>query len=87
MLTADKGEHDLAIDDFNMAIKLKPDYAIAYNNRGTVYRIIGEYDRAIEDCNKAIELDPGYAEPYSNRGAAYREKGEMTALSQTMTRR
>ena len=24
---ADKGEHDLAIADFNMAIKLKPDYA------------------------------------------------------------
>ena len=55
---------------------MKPDYAIAYNNRGTVYRIISEYDLAIDDCNKAIELDPDYAEPYSNRGAAYREKGE-----------
>ena len=71
----EKGEFDLAIEDFTKAIELKPDYAIAYNNRGSVYRSKGEHDLAIEDCNKAIQLKSDYAEPYSNRGAAYRNKG------------
>ena len=71
----EKGEHDLAIKDFNKAIDLKPDYDLAYNNRGAVYRSKGEHDLAIKDCNKAIQLKPDYAEPYSNRGSAYRNKG------------
>ena len=72
---SERGEHDLAIKDFDKAIELKPGYAFAYNNRGAVYRDKGEHDQAIEDCSKAIELKPDYAEPYSNRGAAYRNKG------------
>ena len=72
----EKGEHDLAVEDFTKAIELKPDYALAYNNRGAVYRSKGEYDKAIEDCNKAIQLKSDYAEPYSNRGAAYRNKAD-----------
>ena len=38
----ERGEYDLAIKDFTKAIKLKPDYAFAYNNRGAVYRSKGE---------------------------------------------
>ena len=72
----EKGEVDLAIENFTKAIELKPDYALAYNNRGAVYRSKGEHDLAIEDCNKAIQLKSDYAEPYSNRGAAYRNKGD-----------
>ena len=72
----EKGEYDLAIEDFTKAIELKRDYAFAYNNRGAVYRSKGEHDLAIEDCNKAIQLKSDYAEPYSNRGSAYRNKGD-----------
>ena len=72
----EKGEYDLAIEDFTKAIELKPDYEIAYNNRGAVYRAKGEHDLAIKDCNEAIQLKQDYAEPYSNRGAAYRNKGD-----------
>ena len=28
---------NMAIEDYNKAIRLKPDYADAYNNRGIVY--------------------------------------------------
>jgi tetratricopeptide (TPR) repeat protein len=31
------GQHQRAIKDFYTVIHLKPDYADAYNNRGTVY--------------------------------------------------
>ena len=69
------GQLDMAIVAYSEAIKCKPDYAEAYNNRGVAYNEKGEYDLAIKDCSKAIALRPKLAEAYNNRGHAYREKG------------
>ena len=33
-----KGQHDRAIQDYDQAIKLKPSYADAFNNRGVAYK-------------------------------------------------
>ena len=33
----DLHQHQRAIKNFNTAIRLKPDYADDYNNRGTIY--------------------------------------------------
>lgn len=68
----DENEYDKAIEYYNKAIELDPDFADAYNNRGIAYRRKGECAKAIEDYNKAIELDPDYSEAYYNRGRAYR---------------
>ena len=51
---ADLGQYQRAIEDYNEAIRLKPDYAMAYSNRGIAYSKLGQYQRAIEDYNKAI---------------------------------
>jgi Flp pilus assembly protein TadD len=40
------------------AIRLRPDYAVAFNDRGFAYLNKGEYDRAISDYNEAIRLKP-----------------------------
>ena len=37
MLTSAKTKLDLAIQDYNTAIQLKPDYAEAYCSRGNAY--------------------------------------------------
>ncbi len=58
-------EHDRAIRDYDQAIRLKPDYANAFNNRGNAYADKGEYDRAISDYDQAIRLKPDYAGPYN----------------------
>ena len=44
------------IEDFDEAIRLDPQYAIAYSDRGLAYHMLGQYERAIEDFNKAIEI-------------------------------
>lgn len=62
----------LAIQDFDKAIELNPDYTTAYNNRGFAYYKLGKYDLAIQDFDTVIELDPDYTTAYINRGAAYR---------------
>ena len=50
-----KGDYDRAIADFNEAIRLKPDLAEAYYNRGLAYDEIGEDTKAKADremCEK-----------------------------------
>ena len=67
----EKGEFDRAIEDFDKAIGLNPEYADAYFNRGTAHSTLNQHEKAIENYNKAIELDPNLALAYSNRGLAY----------------
>ena len=64
-----------AIADYAEAIRLKPDYAEAYNNRGAVKGKSGRYTAAIADCDQAIRLKPDDANAYNNRGAAKRLLG------------
>ena len=61
-----------ALRAFSEAVRLRPDYAEAYNNRGVVYRKIRQYLEAIQDYTRAIELNEFYADAYHNRGVAYR---------------
>ena len=62
---------DNAIVHYTEAIRLNPDFADAYNNRGNAYGRKGDFDAAIQDYNKAIALNPEYARAYANRGEAW----------------
>ena len=64
------GKHDNAIADYGEAIRLEPDYAAAYYNRGNAKYALGRYDDAIADHDEAIRLKPDYAGAYYNRGVA-----------------
>ena len=59
-----------AVGYYNKAIKLNPQDANAYNNRGNAKARLKEYTEAIKDYNQAIELNLQYAEAYNNRGNA-----------------
>ncbi len=69
------GLFDRAIEDFDEAVRLKPDYAPAYHNRGIAYHDRGLDERAIADLDNAIRLEPDYATAYFNRGLTYDKKG------------
>ncbi len=60
-----------AIGYLNNAIKLQPDYAQAYYNRGNAYYGLGLYKRAIKDYNETLRLKPKDIDAYYNRGNAY----------------
>ena len=57
-------------------IKLLPDNAGAYKDRGGVLVRTNRFDRAIADLNEAIRLCPNSATAYQNRGAAYNGLGQ-----------
>ena len=71
------GRFDRAIADLDEAIRLDPNFAVAYNNRGDAYRQKGELERAIADFNEALRLDPNITPAYTLRGLAYEKKGEL----------
>lgn len=64
-------DSEKAIEYLNNAIKLKPNYADAYNCRGIAYKDLRQYQLAIKDFNEAIRLKPDYAVFYNNRGLSY----------------
>ena len=64
-----------AIEDFNRAIQLYPEYAAVYNNRGTVLLGVGAVREAIKDFDRALVLAPGYAAAFSNRAGAHDAAG------------
>ena len=66
-----RGDTDRAIADFDAAVKLDPNDAIAVNNRGLRHRNKGDADRAIADFSAAIKLKPDYVNALYNRGTAY----------------
>ncbi len=53
-----QGDYDAAIDDFSEAIRLNPNSAIAYNNRGFSWARKGAHEKAINDYSEAIRHDP-----------------------------
>lgn len=52
------GDYQKAIEEFQTAIRLKPNYADAYHNLANVYYQIGKDDLAKEGYLKALELNP-----------------------------
>jgi len=65
-----------AIEYLSNAIKLLPDDAKAYSDRGNAYNKLGQHQRAIKDYNKAILLKPNFAVFYYNRGIIYGKLGQ-----------
>ena len=46
----------LALEDFDKAIEIKPDFAEAYKSRAVLHEDQGERDKAIADLRKAISF-------------------------------
>ena len=69
-------QYKAAIEDYDTAINLKPDFASAYYFRGTAKRSLGEYKDAIEDYGTAIDLKPDFARAYYFRGTMRGDLGE-----------
>lgn len=71
----EKGYTDRAIESYETAIRLKPDYVDAYNNMGLDLLARGEIEKAIDCFEKAILLKPMRADSYYNLGLAMSYKG------------
>jgi tetratricopeptide (TPR) repeat protein len=73
---SDVKNYDEAINCYTEAIRLKPDYAEAYNNRGNAHKVKGDQDGAIADYTEAIRLKPDYYTAHFNRGFVSEKRTE-----------
>jgi tetratricopeptide (TPR) repeat protein len=68
---------DEGIRFYTEAIRLKPDYADAYNNRGVARVDKGDVEGALGDYEEAIRLKPDCTDAYNNRGNVRTAKGDV----------
>jgi predicted O-linked N-acetylglucosamine transferase (SPINDLY family) len=61
-----------ALDCYELAIELKPDYAEAYANLGVVYYELGNIEKSLSSYDRAVGIKSDYAEAYFNRGSVLR---------------
>lgn len=67
------------IQCYSEAIRLNPEYADAYFNRGIAKQGLNQYADAIKDYDKVIEINPGDADAYINRGIAKQDLKQYAA--------
>jgi tetratricopeptide (TPR) repeat protein len=69
-----------AIKHLKEAVKLDPGFAIAFNDLGYAYYLMGEADEAIRDFEAAIRIKPDYPLAIENLRAAQmlRQEGLKT---------
>lgn len=64
------GDYKGAIEAFTFAIEEKPEFGLAYNNRGISKAMTGDDKGAIEDFSRSIEINENYLPAYLNRAAS-----------------
>ena len=74
---ASKGQWDIAMAEYQAALRLKPYFVDAHNNVGTAFQAKGQLDMAIAEYQTALRLNPNFVEAYYNLGSAYAAKGQL----------
>ncbi len=72
----ESGEYNKAIEAYNKAIAIDPNYKIAWNNKGVAFVHLGEYKKAIEAFDRSIIIDPNDKEVWFIKGSAFAALGE-----------
>ncbi len=71
-----RGQADMAIGEYEEALRLNPELADAHNNMGTAYRAKGRLDEAIKEYLIALSLKPGHEMARHNLGLSYACRGD-----------
>lgn len=73
----DRGEYEIAVADFDDALKLGPPDGTIFHNRGNAWRGKGDYAKAIADYDMSIKANPKSAFSYQNRGISKEALGDL----------
>jgi Flp pilus assembly protein TadD len=84
-LTA-QGKYNEAIKASDEAIRLDPNIAMTWSNKGGALYSQGKYDDAIKAYDKAVQLDPKDAMFWNNKGIALEDLGRTTEADAAFTK-
>ena len=71
------GQLDVAVEYFEKALAIKPDYTEVNYNLGLTLQELGQLDAAVEYYKKALAVNPNYAEAHNNLGVTLKELGQL----------
>jgi Tfp pilus assembly protein PilF len=74
-----KGRYETAIRDYDMAISMKPDFAVALNNRAWALFRWGKPSEGLTDVEKSLELSPSSAHSLDTRAHIKQALGDPKA--------
>ncbi len=73
----DRGDYDHAIEHFNKALAIDPDFAEAYNQRAIAHYFNENYAASVADSDAAIQRMPCHFGAWSGKGHAHAHLGQM----------
>lgn len=76
------GDYPKAVEEFKIAIKLKPNYGDAFHNLANTYHQMGEDEQALVNYQKAVSFNPNLYQSYQNLAAIYFENGKIDEARQ-----
>jgi len=74
------GNYQKCVDASMEALKIKPDYAEAFNNICSAYNMLGKYDEAEAACKKALKIKPDFSLAQGNLKAITEKRNKIAAL-------
>lgn len=77
-----KGDIDLAIADYDAAIRLNPRDKDAFGLRANAYKAKGDFGRSLEDYDQLVQLDPKDARAYFHRARLH---WQTASFAQSLT--
>lgn len=82
---ARRGDGNRALAEYQEAIRLQPDYGLAYHNIGLLHVGRGEYVEARAALEHAVALTPDAAEPLAALGSVYDKLGDAARAEAALT--
>ncbi len=70
------GEYHIAIEFFDKALEIDPEFKLALNNKGASLMMLGRFDEAIKCYDKLLELNPNHHLALSNKGFCLTKLGK-----------
>jgi len=73
------GQYPAAIQDYDQALTLNPDFPVALNNRAWAHYRSGNYSAAWPDVTRSLELDSWSPHAYDTRAHLHHAEGNASA--------
>ena len=77
-LVSTYGNNKAAVQYFQKAIALDPNFSGAYFSQGVSFGQLGQYQKAIAQINRALKMEPQNGMYYYGRGRVYLLSGDKT---------
>jgi len=74
---AELGKLDIAVQNYEKAISIKPEYAKAHYNLGSVLQELGKLHDSVKSYENSIAFEPEYSQAHNNLAIVLRELGQL----------